>query len=489
MSFAASFGVDIVINAVVLGATLLPPAQNAKVRIGCGSKARKEQQGSLTGGGMPDIVLYDTHGEEISRKVGGGSFDPGSNPIIDMGVDLLDPGKATRSPEYVKLVARGNDAVCIGYVAATSAGDDKRTWHAGYAKECARHANANFWYPSPEIIPGTDFRPGCIWMSSDERFLQAISVKLTDFAFPTSDAAEKAKTQFEQTPNTLCQAPGRMSFWKKHNQNDCIPFYDFTVERNETTGFDIDYQKIVSGHTLPCKPRGLLLNQILEPGKGPETLSPEQIRKKEQEEEKKKHEQEKKNEDGENPDAPPPGTGSFGGQTGTTTQEENNEKGINPNGPPPGTGSFGGVCGVVPASSTAKPGEFVSKVAPCPSGAPVNRRRRDRRQEPPTKKDHCVDRLVISYLKDHSAREVCDMKSSWGPDFVSIPERLHCNMCTRQLSRLCEPDGYDNEGEDCFDLEKRVMKRSTIADSKVQGGYPTLDQEAKSYVHVSEWKA
>src|SRR4051812_35900161 len=99
-----------------------------------------------------------------------------------------------------------------------------------------------FWYPSPEIIPGTDFRPGCVWMSSDSRegMPMAISFKLTDFAFPTSEEAEKAKKQYEKTPNTLCQAPGRMAFWDTTYPNDCIPFYDFTVERNKTTGFDMD---------------------------------------------------------------------------------------------------------------------------------------------------------------------------------------------------------------------------------------------------------
>lgn len=126
MSFVAGFGVEIAINAVVLGATLLPPSANAKVRIGCGSKARGETTGSLTGGGRPDIVLYDTHGQEIGRSVGGESFDPGTNPTIDMG-DLFHPG-TTISPEYLKMVARGDDAVCVSYVSATSAGEDKRTW-------------------------------------------------------------------------------------------------------------------------------------------------------------------------------------------------------------------------------------------------------------------------------------------------------------------------------------------------------------------------
>lgn len=394
--------------------------------------------------------------------------------------------------------------------------------HAGYAKECARHANADFWYPSPEIIPGTDFRPGCVWMSSGDRFLSAISVKLTDFAFPTSDAAMKAKTQFEETPNTLCQAPGRMTFWESTFPNDCIPFYNFDVAKNETTGFDIDYQKIVDGHTMPCTPLGKVFNQNLEPGGGPITHTPEQIEQiRQQEEEDKKV----LSENGENPNAPPPGAGSFGGNPGTITQEEKNEQGLNPDGPapgagsfggvtqeeeneqalnpdgpPPGSGGFGGICGVVPPSSTADPGEFVSRVAPCSSAVPIpsassdpdaapiiSRRNRVRRQEPPRQKDHCVDRLVISHLKDHSARELCGMSSSWGPDFVSIAERLHCNMCTRELSRLCGPDSYEEEGKDCFDLEKRILKRPSARRFNVQTEFETLDQEGKTYINVSEW--
>lgn len=335
--------------------------------------------------------------------------------------------------------------------------------------------NANFWYPSPEIIPGTDFRPGCIWLSSGVRFLQAISVKLTDFAFPTSEAATQAKAQFEQTPNTLCQAPGRMTFWDTSYPNDCIPFYDFTVEKNETTGFDVDYQRVVSGHKLNCKPGGLVLKQTLEPGKGPETLSPEQIRMKELE-------QQRKNENAQNTDAPPAGSGSCGGEVGATTPEENSEQGLNPDGPPPGAGSFGGTCGIVPESSTVEPGEFVGKVKPCPSAVPVTRR-----QVPSPDQDHCIDRLVISHLKDHSAREVCEMEASWGPDFVSTVEGLYCNMCTRELLELCSTDLKDGD-RDCFDLDQKVTSRYSAEDLKVQGEYERTDLEAKHYNQVLEWK-
>jgi hypothetical protein len=301
--------------------------------------------------------------------------------------------------------------------------------------------DANFWYPSPETIPGTDFRPGCVWMSSGTRFLQAISIKLTDFAFPTSDQAKQAQTQFEQTPNTLCQAPGRMTLWQTHNMNDCTPYYPFPVERNETTGFDLDYQKIVDGHRFSCNPRGQGYKQNLEPGKGPKTQSPEQMQREKEE------------------------------------QERKNESGQNTNGPAPAAGSFGDICGI---SANVTPGERADRGIVCPRA--IARRRR--RQGPQEEKDYCIERLVISHYRDHSAREVCKTETAWGPDFASVEEKLHCNMCTRELLGFCD---FDTGGEDCFDLEKKVVRRS-LASGVGYGVQNAHNQEVKSYMQVSEWK-
>ncbi|KAF1838508.1 hypothetical protein BDW02DRAFT_594544 [Decorospora gaudefroyi] len=511
MSYVATFGLEFGINAAVLIATTLPAGSNSKVQIGCGGKARDDPRGALTGGGRPDIVLYDTHGQEIRRSVGGEPFDPGSNPIIEMGDlirNIVDPAKGTITPEYAKLIARGDDAVCVSYVSTTSVGNDKRTWHAGYAKECAQHLDIPFWYPSPEIIPGTDFRPGCVWMSSDSRegMPMAVSFKLTDFAFPTSEEAEKAKKQYEKTPNTLCQAPGRMAFWDTTYPNDCIPFYDFTVERNETTGFDMDNQKIVDGHTIPCTIKGLLMKQTLEPGQGPRT--PKTLTEEEEEE---------ANEDGTNPNGAPSCAGSFGGECGQSSQEEADrlqreqdqrlsEEGQNPNGQAPGAGSFGGICGVIPADSNVAPGEPVIQVHPCsttnPAATPtsptanpaptvaapdISRRTRNRKRRTLRRNDMCNDRLVISHHQEHSAREVCGMERSWGPDFVSKREMMHCDMCTRVLTPLCE-NGKDTGEGICFDLEKRIMRRSISRVLKARREQKRVERATKKYFKVEEWE-
>ncbi|CAI6236462.1 unnamed protein product [Periconia digitata] len=395
-SFVAAFGTaDIALNAAVLIATTLPQGQNPKVQIGCGSPPLNEDIPALTGGSRPDIVLYNARGQEIRKSLGatnkpGEQFIPGANPIIDMG-DLTTSFSSSGSitPEYAKIVARGDDAVCVSYLTTQSVGNkDTRTWHAGYTKECARLSGSTYWFPSPEVIPGTDHRPGCIWLSQDSKkgFPAAISVKLTDFAFPTSDDAAKAQTQYQKTPNVLCQAPGRMAFWAKASTDECIPFYDSILEKNKTTGFDVDNQKVVDGHKIPCRLKGTLMNQILEPGKGPRT--PNTLTDQEQKEKDLKDEEKQRqdNENGANPNTTPC-ENNFGGICRQIPKEESdrkqqeqeqrlNEDGQNKNGAGPGASGFGGLCGSIPQDKLV-PGEPAQKVQPCPEAPPPTKPSQD----------------------------------------------------------------------------------------------------------------
>ncbi|RYP56956.1 hypothetical protein DL769_009790 [Monosporascus sp. CRB-8-3] len=59
------------------------------------------------------------------------------------------------------------------------------------------------------------------------------------------------------------------------------------------------------------------------------------------------------------------------------------------------------------------------------------------------------DRLVVSADPNHNATELCSAGESYGPDFVSLAERLYCDMGTRELLPLCGSGLTDN----CFDLE------------------------------------
>ncbi|KAI1347143.1 hypothetical protein F5Y01DRAFT_330117 [Xylaria sp. FL0043] len=68
------------------------------------------------------------------------------------------------------------------------------------------------------------------------------------------------------------------------------------------------------------------------------------------------------------------------------------------------------------------------------------------RQLMPRQSQRSDDRLVVSHLDSHSAIEVCESETSWGPDFVSMAEGLYCNMETHEVVPLCG----NGLAKDCF---------------------------------------
>jgi hypothetical protein len=349
-----------------------------------------------------------------------------------------------------------------------------------------------------------------MWLSKDDRFLQGVSVHLPSFGFPESEKAATVAKQFDSYPDTLCKAPGRMSLYSTLNGEyvDCIPFYDTILEEIKASesdedegleaGFDKDFQKVVDGHSLPERTRKAqkcdytkhkLFNQEIQPGKTPGTETPQIRKQKEKEEEEAKVAAEK--------------------------ERVLNEAGLNPNGATPGEGQVGGVVGSVPISQAGQPvpveqttenfEELQNQPAPSttvlpaeltqPTGTPgepiidnrrikrqLHQRGEDhksasnvlaRREQLRVAGDHCVDRLTISHHVEHSAREVCEMHNSWGPDFVSIVEGLYCDMCERELYPLCA----HAHQQDCFDVERTVLR-----------GKESLWQRVKNYIDVQVWR-
>jgi hypothetical protein len=67
------------------------------------------------------------------------------------------------------------------------------------------------------------------------------------------------------------------------------------------------------------------------------------------------------------------------------------------------------------------------------------------------------DRLTISHLPGHSAKELCEDKMSLGPDFVSTEEGLFCDMETATLWPLCSTILLS----DCFSLDTHKIRTST----------------------------
>ena len=78
-----------------------------------------------------------------------------------------------------------------------------------------------------------------------------------------------------------------------------------------------------------------------------------------------------------------------------------------------------------------------------------DKKRRARRSEQPSPK------LIVTPYVEHSARELCESETSWGPDTVSLSEKLFCDMETRDLFDLCdEAAGVDIN---CFNLETEML--------------------------------
>ena len=93
--------------------------------------------------------------------------------------------------------------------------------------------------------------------------------------------------------------------------------------------------------------------------------------------------------------------------------------------------------------------------------------------------DDCNDkRVVISYHSSHSAKEVCQSRTSSGPDFVSVQERVFCDMCTHTLYPVCG----DTKSSGCFDLETQKMRPATGLQGRNKASVP-----AKSYGSTLEW--
>ncbi|KAH6461593.1 hypothetical protein HBI57_075700 [Parastagonospora nodorum] len=537
MAFAAAMGVDFAISGITMAAALAPVEEKPVARIGIGSTQLGAKEDARTNGIMPNLHLYDVRGKRFAKHESGDLIEDGANVKKDF--MILDGAEKSAEPEYLTIQARSNDATCVTYVTVTGASGAQRTWHAGYVKTCQEQGGGGFYYPSPNTVPDTNFRPGCVWLSNDDRFMQAISVHLPSFGFPEESLAEQTAKQFKDYPQTLCQAPGRMSLYKTFDgeQPECIPYYDKILEKFKedevseekgiNEGFDKDFQAVLDGHTLPprrffFKPsrkaisfertcdysKHKLFNQEMQPGKTPVKDSPQAQKEKEAAEAKQKA------------DAAAAARAAAEEQARKDAEAALSEQGRNPNGAAPGTGSFGGVAGLIPADQAGKPvdpdeaaknlEEFKEQQkasptpaapapAPEPTGQPApdviieikrrgsrslhqgqqdeetkaTREMLTRREQLRVKGDYCVDRLTISHHAEHSAREVCEMKNSWGPDFVSVVEGLYCDMCERELYPLCAHEHQT----DCFDVDDKVLR-----------GKESLWQRVKRYVTVDVWR-
>lgn len=87
-----------------------------------------------------------------------------------------------------------------------------------------------------------------------------------------------------------------------------------------------------------------------------------------------------------------------------------------------------------------------------------------------------TSQLVVSQDLQHSAKELCESDTSHGPDFLSVPGKLFCDMETKTLWLFCE-DGEDEKS--CFDPDTKQLRGVGIVGR---------DTETLGYARVTEWE-
>jgi len=75
-----------------------------------------------------------------------------------------------------------------------------------------------------------------------------------------------------------------------------------------------------------------------------------------------------------------------------------------------------------------------------------------------SKRNPHVNRLIVTAVPSHSARQVCESTTSWGPDVVSTSEGLFCDMTSgkKTLYPVCSGGVQNN----CFDLPNKTLNLS-----------------------------
>ena len=446
------------------------------IRIGAGA-VNSSVTGIGLGGDCPTVVLYDAQGVPIGKAAGSSS---NQNNGQDTTVGIQEGGfqtltmKSSKTPEYIQLSAFGNDAVCVSWFETTSAAEDFHTWNGAMAQTCGLP-----WYPSTALFPtdAAQYRPPCFWMSADGRFVKSLTARLLDFAFPDSETANATSTQWLEHRDTLCEAPARQQFW--NGDVNCIPHYPSgNLPQRNPDGTDADFDFVKNGYVIDCFKPGepfndINLNAFLPGGKSiitdidaPITLPPSQT----------------------SVVIPPDATLQTSlnlGALGRRNIETESSNAADPAVTSPPTQELYSRKAFMPDSERN-----------APSHAPIISRRAEHRAANPHQ--WCEEgKLVISQHLEHSAVEVCQSETSWGPDFVSIQEGIYCDMCERKVWLLCDDkdagmdtrDGTSTDtspmAETCFDLEKQLLRMPVRV--RRDGKSPRF-MYGKRFEHVSEWK-
>jgi hypothetical protein len=361
----------------------LPDKITVNIGVGATNSSAPLPDGQDLKGNTPRVTLYDINGVEIGSGTNDAIVTDGGSVAVT--IAGAEGSGASETPQYIQLSAFGDDPVCVSWLttsSSTSDGADFRSWNGAAAKFC----NVP-WYPSVAPMPGVTslFQPPCFWLSNSGEFVVGMSARLIDFFFPgtASDQSNLTATQWQEFPDTLCDAPGRQQFYK--NLGVCIPFYPSGLsvvnQKDPDTGFDADFDAIKSSHTHTCSIAGVPFNNV-DLGGGLPSVDLESL------------------------------------LSGVTLQSEIT-LGLLGRDEPSGAAQ-------APTVTSTSARALITEAAKLPEKKvrartmkePVLERRVEKRNEEPHR--WCQEnQLVISEFSGHSATEVCESESSWGPDFVA----------------------------------------------------------------------
>jgi hypothetical protein len=473
-----------------------PPSAVTAVTVAVGQTTTSSD--SLDGN-IPSINIYALDGRRVGSASGSGknTWAAGSSNSVS-----VKNNKDTQNvqSEYISLYGGGSNAICISAVGLKNPNSDQSFgWFGDVGVTCGMQ-----WHWSETNVGTTSntqkYLPNCVWLT---QFVEpgdkpsngintcGFSMHIVDF----SQVTEALSTEYAGDVNMMCGGPARFSAYS--TIIDTIdPVFFLPALTYKADGSDSDISAVLAGGTdltdytrIQVNTRGEAIHPIRIPFSAPApppaatTTAPPAV-----------------------PTIPPPppppstvdGAGNFGGLLGSIPNPDAAATTAAPAVPTvptatvDGAGSFGGVVGSIP-NPDAEPEKRHTGSASRISGNSRNNTKSDNSKIAKGYKagkaiDHMgsnnttsgtdntfLGSIIHSAHPGHSAKQLCESATSYGPDAISEVEQLFCDMSTKTLYPLCSPQVTKG----CFDTD--VVSLRISLSKRFEGANP------KNYHRVQKW--
>ncbi|KAL4915008.1 hypothetical protein BDW62DRAFT_204097 [Aspergillus aurantiobrunneus] len=244
----------------LLGISMIPltesffPSPQPKIstlRVAAGLNQPGDDDASL-GGSQPGVALFDGNGNRIGFQSGKGHGNIEDGNYKDIEITPIDD-QNTIAPEYMSVVAGGDNAICIAYLALTPPSSEYWAFYGDVAKSCGAS-----WYHSNLAVQldGRTYKPSCFWIGGPRQdtgrptngFPEGIGLHLIDF-----DSTEARQTQYTKHPETLCKSKPRMHMYDMLSEMTCLPIFNPTLDYVLGKG-DKDFSKLHTQGKAMCAP-------------------------------------------------------------------------------------------------------------------------------------------------------------------------------------------------------------------------------------------